>query len=73
MTMPPTPAIKPPEEEVPLPVTYAEYNVRRYPLDTARLEPGKRVDLPGDSLTAYTNGTLAGCYIRLESPSADAI
>ncbi len=74
MTMPP-PGVNPEEitEEVPLPVTYAEYNVRRYPLDTARPEPGERVDLPGDSLTAYTNGTLAGCYIRLESPSADAI
>ncbi len=72
MTMPP--GVNPEEiaEEV-LPVTYAEYNVRRYPLDTARPAPGERIDLPGDSLTAYTNGTLVGCYIRLESPSADAI
>ncbi|GAI66830.1 unnamed protein product [marine sediment metagenome] len=68
--------IMPPEEiteEEPLPVTYADYSVRKYLLDTARVEPGERVDLPGDSLTAYTNGTLAGCYIRLDSPSADAI
>lgn len=75
MTMPPLPPTPPKRiaEGEPLPVTYTEYNVRKYPLDTARPEPGERIDLPGDSLTAYTNGTLAGCYIRLESPSADAI
>ncbi|GAI19843.1 unnamed protein product, partial [marine sediment metagenome] len=49
------------------------YRVIRYPLDVARPAPGERIDLWGDSLTAYTNGTLAGCFIRLDSPSADAI
>ena len=74
MTMPPLPA--PPKkiaEGEPPPIIYAEYCVRKYPLDTARAAPGERIDLHGDSLTAYTNGALTGCYIRLESPSADAI
>lgn len=59
-----------PSEEI---TEEVEYLVRTYLLDTARPFPGERVDLPGDSLTAYTNGTLAGCFIRLNSPSADAI
>ncbi|GAJ04492.1 unnamed protein product, partial [marine sediment metagenome] len=67
MAMPPLP-VKPDEitEE-------EEYNVRRYPLDVARPTPGERIELTGDSLTAYTNGTLAGCFIRLNSPHADPI
>lgn len=49
------------------------YNVLKFSLDTARLSPGVQVDMPGDMLTAFTDGTLAGTYIRLDSPTADAI
>jgi len=49
------------------------YNVRKYLLDTARTEPGEEIEIPGDTITAYTNGTLAGTFIRLDTPTNDAI
>ena len=49
------------------------YNVLKFLLNTARPAPGEEVDLPGDMITAFTDGTLAGTYIRLDTPSADAI
>jgi len=49
------------------------YTVMKFLLDTARLAPGDKVDMPGDMITAFTNGTLAETYIRLDSPTADAI
>jgi len=49
------------------------YNVAAYKLDTARTAPGKRIDLSGDTITAYTNGTLAGCFIRLDAPGNDPL
>lgn len=49
------------------------YNVRMFLLNTARSEPGERIEIPGDSITAYTDGTLVGCYIRLDSPTNDAV
>jgi len=59
------PAVTPPE----LPY----YNVRKYLLDTARTEPGEEVDVPGDMITAYTDGTMDGTFIRLEETTSDAI
>lgn len=49
------------------------YNVRKYLLDTARAEPGVEIDIPGDMITAYTDGTLVGTFIRMDSPTNDAI
>lgn len=60
----------------PAPLTFPgmpPYNVRTYPLDTARLAPGEEIGLSGDSITAYTNGSLVGCFIRLDSKINDAI
>lgn len=51
----------------------APYNIRKFALDTARTEPGEEVAIPGDIITAYTNGTLSGCYIRFDSATNDAI
>ncbi|GAI56973.1 unnamed protein product, partial [marine sediment metagenome] len=61
---------EPPPPEVDL---FPPYNIRTYPLDEARAEPGVEVDIPGDNITAYTDGTLAGCYIRIDSATNDAI
>ena len=49
------------------------YNVLKFLLDTARPTPGDEIEMPGDMITAFTDGTLAGTYIRLDSPTADAI
>jgi len=49
------------------------YNTRRFSLDTARPEPGDEVSIPGNSIIAYTNGTLEDIYIRLDNPTRDAV
>jgi len=49
------------------------YNVLKFLLDTARTSLGEEVSMPGDTITAFTDGTLTGIYIRLDSPTADAI
>jgi len=50
----------------------APYNVRKFELDTAKptTDP-QEVDLPGDALTFYTNGTYEGIYVALDSPTND--
>lgn len=65
------PGVKPEVEE--LYPGMPHYNVRKYPLDTARTEPGAEIDIPGDMITAYTDGTLVGTFIRMDEPANDAI
>jgi len=50
----------------------APYNVRKFELDTAKptTDP-QQVDLPGDALTFYTNGTYEDIYVALDSPTND--
>ena len=52
---------------------YPPYNVRTFLLDTARVAPGEEMQLPGDTITAYTDGTLVGCLIRMDEGTNDAI
>jgi len=62
--------------QMPAPLMFPDiphYNVRKFPLDTARAEPGEEIDLPGDTLTFYTDGSLEDCFIRLDEATADAI
>jgi len=48
------------------------YNVRRFELDTVRtISSPEEVQVPGDILTFYTNGTLYGLQLALDSPSND--
>ena len=49
------------------------YNVRRYTLDIARTEPGEEIRLPGDTITAYSDGSLDGIYVRLDKASNEAV
>lgn len=60
------PTVKP-SEAAGLPL----YNVRIFPLDTARTD--EPINVPGDLLAAWTDGTLIGCTIKLDSASEDAI
>lgn len=59
----------------PLPVSPIEsrYNILKYLLDEAREAPGDEIDVPGDTITAYSDGSLVGIYVRLDSPTNDAI
>lgn len=48
------------------------YNVRRLELDTARTTSDpEEVQVPGDIITFYTDGTLSGLQLALDSPSND--
>lgn len=49
------------------------YNVLTFALDVARPSPGEEVKAPGDSITAYSSGTLVGCFIRIDAPTNDPI
>jgi len=51
----------------------APYNVLTFNLTTARTSPGQEVDIPGDAITAFTDGTLEGTFIRLDAPTNDAV
>lgn len=64
------PALPPPIPAIP---AMAPYNVLTYKLDAARVAPGKKEEIPGDTITAYTDGTLVGCFIRMDSPANDPI
>lgn len=57
----------------PPPALPTAYNVLKFPLDIARPAPGQEIEIPGDTITAYTDGTLVGCYIRIGEPIGDAI
>ena len=61
------------EQPPPAPLALPPYSVRTYKLDAARSAPGQEINIPGDSITAFTNGTLAGCFVRLDSQTNDAI
>ena len=47
------------------------YSVRKYPLDTARDD--EELDLSGDVIAAWTDGTLIGCSVNIDSATADDI
>ena len=47
------------------------YTVRTLPLDTARTD--EEVSISGDLLAAWTDGTLIGCSINIDSATADDI
>lgn len=47
------------------------YNVREYPLDTAR--DNLEIDISGDAISAWTDGTLIGCKVRLGNATEDSI
>lgn len=49
------------------------YSVLTFPLDTARPDPGEEVPMAGDMITAFTDGTLDGIYIRPEPLPTDPI
>ena len=51
--------------------TIPHYNVRVYPLDSARTN--EEIQISGDHIAAWTNGTLIGCTIKPDAPSEDAI
>ena len=51
--------------------TLPHYNVRVYPLDTARTDEEMQID--GDHIAAWTNGTLIGCTVKPDAPTEDAI
>ena len=47
------------------------YNVRSYPLDTARTN--ESTGISGDTITARTDGDIAGCSVRLNRIAEDSI
>lgn len=47
------------------------YNIRKFLLDSARTD--EEINIPGDSITAYTDGTLVGTFIKFDDPTNDAI
>lgn len=47
--------------------------IKYFALDTARPAPGVEVLIPGDTITAFTNGSLAGVFVRIEDQGADPI
>lgn len=49
------------------------YSVLTFPLDTARPDPGVEVPMAGDMITAFTDGSLDGVYIRPEPLPTDPI
>ncbi len=59
--------------EIQLPTGFPSYNIRKYELDTVRTSPGQEVSIPGDIITAFTDGTLVGTYVRFDEPTNDAI
>jgi len=55
----------------PIPPGLPFYNVREFLLDTARTD--EEVQISGDLLVAWTDGTLIGCKVKLEQGTEDAI
>lgn len=47
------------------------YNVRQYPLGTARTQ--EELNVSGDIIAAWTDGTLIGCSINLDLATTDSI
>ena len=47
--------------------------VKTFALDTARAAPGELVQLPGNVIAAYTDGSYEGSFIRIENQGNDAI
>jgi len=47
------------------------YNVRAIPMDTALTD--SEVELPGNSLSVSTDGSLSGVSIKFNFPTSDAI
>jgi len=62
-----------PEKPPSPPVSYSLYSILTYSLDVARPSPGEEVTMTGNTLTAFTDGTLEGVYVRLGYPTRDAI
>lgn len=60
-------------EPEPPAVILPPYNVIKLLLDTARASPGGEIQLPGDTITAYTDGSLSDIYLRINLPTNDAI
>lgn len=47
------------------------YNVRKFPLGSARDET--EINIPGDAMSWWTDGTLIGCTVRFDSKTEDEI
>ncbi len=57
--------------DTPLPAYQPAYNVRKYPLDTAITN--QEVPISGNTIIAYTDGTLDGCEIALDDAGGEKI
>lgn len=47
------------------------YSVKEYPLGTARVD--EEIQIPGDAMSCWTNGTLIGCSIKMDFVTEDPI